>query len=252
MNISKKEWDAYVSKLSKVNTTASDLIVKYIQTNGLDDPQALINYAYKVANSFGNASAALNAMMYDTIAEMEGILLPPAELAALPTYGDVARAVNGTLKTSVNENEIAGAVSRLVKLTGEDTMLQNAERDHAEFAWIPEGGETCAYCIMLASNGWQPMSYEALKGGHAEHIHSNCGCTYMIRHSKKFNVKGYHPEKYREMYNDADPGASWKEKLNAMRRDAYAENKDEINEQKRMAYQERQKALEDADEIKVN
>lgn len=253
MVISHKEWANYVARLSKVNKTASDLMISYINKNGLDDRDALINYAYKVAQKYGNASASLNALMYDTMAELERVMLPPAELAKLPTYGDVAKAVNGTMKTSVNTEEIAGAVSRLVKLTGEDTMLHNALRDKAEFAWIPEGGETCAFCIALAANGWQPMSESALKDGHAEHIHANCQCTYMVRHSSKDSVRGYNPEKYQEIYKDAD-GRSSKQKINAMRREFYAENKKEINEQKRIAYGKRVEELNSsaAEEMNVN
>lgn len=238
MVINQAEWLKYVKRLDQVNKKASDLMISYINQNGLADRDALIQYAYGVVQKYGNASASLNALMYDTIAELEQFMLPPAELAPLPTYGDVAKSVNGTMKTSSNANEISGAVSRLVKLSGEDTMLQNALRDRAEFAWIPEGGETCAFCITLASRGWQPMSKDALKNGHAEHIHSNCQCTYMIRHTSDFNVKGYDPDKYKKMYDDAD-GRTPKQRINAMRREFYAENKEEINEQKRMAYGER-------------
>ncbi|MBR4692904.1 MAG: hypothetical protein IKP17_09110 [Oscillospiraceae bacterium] len=35
-------------------------------------------------------------------------------------------------------------------------------------------GDTCAFCITLASRGWQKAGREAIKGGHAEHIHNNC------------------------------------------------------------------------------
>lgn len=253
MNITRSEWRNYTKRLEQVNKKASDLLVSYLEKNGLEDRDALIRYAYGITQKYGNASASLNALMYDTIAELESIHLEAAELAPLPTYGDVAKAVNGTLKISQNYNEISGAVSRLVKLTGEDTMLRNAERDRAEFAWIPEGGETCAYCIMLASNGWQPMSKEAYKNGHAEHIHSNCECTYMVRHSSNFNVKGYDPDKYRKMYDDAE-GKGYKEKINSMRREFYEENKEEINEQKRIAYGKRVELLNSsaAEETYIN
>lgn len=253
MNITRSEWRNYTKRLEQVNKKASDLLVSYLEKNGLEDRDALIRHAYGITQKYGNASASLNALMYDTIAELESIHLEAAELAPLPTYGDVAKAVNGTLKASQNFNEIAGAVSRLVKLTGEDTMLRNAERDRAEFAWIPEGGETCAYCIMLASNGWKPMSKEAYKNGHAEHIHSNCECTYMVRHSSNFNVKGYDPDKYRKMYDDAE-GNGYKEKLNSMRREFYEENKEEINEQKRIAYGKRVELLNSsaAEETYIN
>ena len=251
MNISKREWDNYIRKLSAVNKKAADLMEAYINQHGLDDVDALVDYAYKVAAKYGNASATMNALMYDAMAELEGVSLPAAELADLPTYGDVAKAVRGTMKTSLNVVEIAGAVSRLVKLTGQDTMLKNGIRDRAQFAWIP-AGDTCAFCITLASRGWQTISAKALKNGHAEHIHSNCDCAYMVRHSEDFNIKGYDPDQYYEMYEEA-PGAKPKDKINAMRREAYAENKDEINAQKRAAYEKRQELNSSkAEEIKVD
>lgn len=237
MRVSKKEWNAYIGKLSKVNKKASDLIVAYIEERGLDDIDALVAYANKVVMKYGSASASLNALMYDTISELEGRFLPAAELAALPEYGDVAKSIYGTLKTSQNSEEIGGAVGRLVKQTGEDTMLKNAIRDKAEYAWIPVG-ETCAFCLTLAANGWQPISQNALRGGHAEHIHANCDCTYMIRHSKDLEVSGYRPEAYKRMYYDAE-GRSAKDKINSMRREFYAENREEILAQKSDAYEKR-------------
>lgn len=242
MKLSKKDWDAYISRLSRINKKASDLIIKYVDTHGLDDIKGLIDYSYQVANTYGTASASLNALMYDTIADLEGIALPAAELAQSPTYGDVAKSIYGTLKTSQNAAELGGAVSRLVKLTGQDTMLKNALRDHAEFAWIPVG-TTCAFCITLASRGWQPISNKSLKNGHAEHIHSNCDCSYMVRHSSDFDISGYKPEEYQRMYYDAD-GNKPKDKINSMRRDYYQDHREEILEQKADAYELRKEQEE--------
>lgn len=251
MQISSKDWNNYINRLSKVNSEAARLIREYIEQNGLDDIQALINYSYKVAAKYGNASASLTAMMYDVVADLEGMVLEPAELASIPKYGEVAKAIQGTLKTSQNPEEIAGSVSRLVKRTGQDTILKNAERDRAQFAWIP-AGDTCAFCITLASRGWQYMSKRALKDGHAEHIHSNCDCTYMIRHSKDFNVAGYDPDKYKAQYDSAE-GNTPNEKINSMRRKYYAENKAEILDQKASAYEKRQELnSSQAEETKVN
>lgn len=224
MRISRKDWNNYIKRLSKINTEAAEKIRIYSEENGVEDVQSLIDYSYKVATKYGNASASLAATMYDVVADLEGMVLEPAELAELPKYGEVAKTVQGTLKTSQNPEEIAGAVSRLVKRTGQDTILQNAERDKAQFAWIPNG-DTCAFCITLASRGWQDISKKALKNGHAEHIHSNCDCTYMIRHSRDFNIAGYNPDKYKAMYDEAE-GTKPNDKINSMRRKFYAENKD--------------------------
>ena len=98
------------------------------------------------------------------------------------------------------------------------TTLQNALRDGAEFAWIP-AGETCAFCLTLASNGWQRASKQAIKKGHAEHIHSNCDCAYAVRFNSRTNVAGYDPDRYRSMYRHAE-GRTPQDKINSMRRAA--------------------------------
>lgn len=127
-----------------------------------------------------------------------------------------------------------GGVSRLVKQAGADTTPKNAIRDGAEWAWVPHG-DTCPFCITLASNGWQRASKKALKGDHAQHIHAHCDCEYVIRFDSSTTVAGYDPDKYLEQYY------AYGGDINAMRRAQYAKNKDFINAQKRAAYALRQK-----------
>ena len=79
-----------------------------------------------------------------------------------------------------NPENLPSGVSRLVKRAGADTTLHNAVRDGAQWAWVPNG-DTCPFCITLASRGWQTASQKLLKNGHAEHIHSNCDCEFAVR-----------------------------------------------------------------------
>lgn len=91
-------------------------------------------------------------------------------------------------------------------------------------------GDTCPFCITLASNGWQKASSKVLKGGHADHIHANCDCEFAIRFDHNTTVAGYDPDKYLKQYRDAGGD------INKMRRVNYAANKERINAQKRAAY----------------
>ena len=251
MTISRKDWNNYIKKLSALNKTASEKVAKWIETNGVDDTRQLLDYCYAITMKYGNGSASLSALMYDVLAELEGQIVPPAILAPLPEYGDVAKAVQGTMKTSLNPDEIGGAVGRLVKQCGADTTLYNCKRDGAEFAWIPSG-DTCAFCITLASRGWQTVSKNSLKNGHAEHIHSNCDCEYAVRFNSSTNVAGFDPEKYYEQYESAE-GDTPKEKINAMRRRYYAQNRDEILKQKASAEEKREELNSSmAEETNVN
>lgn len=232
--ISKKEWNTYIALMRQVNEKAAMDLVSYMRHRfgeGLIDPttltsdqrKELIDYAYAIVNKYGEASAALAAEMYDATAILEGRYLAPAELAPIAEYGDVARAVNGTLLQSGNFEEIASAAARWVKMAGADTTLHNAIRDGAQFAWIP-AGMTCAFCLTLASRGWQPASRQIIKDGHAEHIHSNCDCQYAVRYTEKTEIEGYNPEEYLSMYQHAE-GRTPRERINSMRREAYAADK---------------------------
>lgn len=227
MQITANAWNEYITRLSRLNQKAGQLMRQYIDTHGTGDADALITYAAALVTKYGEGSAELACQMYDALAEAANAGVPAAEPAEPADYGEVARMVNAT--KNQNPANLPNGVSRLVKRAGADTTLKNAVRDGAEWAWVPHG-DTCPFCITLASNGWQKASSKVLKGGHAEHIHANCDCEFAIRFDHKTTVAGYDPEKYLKQYRDAGGD------INKMRRVNYAANKERINAQKRAAY----------------
>lgn len=235
MQITTRTWNNYIARLSRLNEAAGQKMREYIRLHGTDDTEALISYAYAVITRYGEGSAELACQMYDALAEAEGVLLPAAEPAATASYGEVARMVHAT--KDQNPENLPSGVSRLVKRAGADTTLHNAVRDGAQWAWVPHG-DTCPFCITLASRGWQTASQKLLKNGHAEHIHSNCDCEFAVRFHSGTSVAGYDPEKYLKQYRDAGSD------VNAMRRIDYAARKDAINAQKRVAYAVRKGSTE--------
>lgn len=234
MRISQADWIRYIDRLAEIDNIAATKVIQWVEKNGLNDLESLTAYAYAVSTKYGEASAALAAEMYDATAAAAGVAVPTAEVAATATYDDVARAIHGTAKRSENPNYIGNSIGRLVKRAGADTTLKNAERDGAQFAWVPMG-DTCAFCLTLASRGWQYMSKKAMKGGHAEHIHANCDCTYAVRFDGKSSVQGYNPDKYLKMYYGAE-GSTPKDRINAMRREQYAADPEKYRAQKRRVY----------------
>ena len=226
MQITATSWNNYISRLSRLNRKAAQQMQAYLDQHGTGDREALIAYAYALITRYSEGSAELACQMYDALAAAEGVTVPPAEPAEPASYREVAKMVNATKDSPP---QLQRGVSRLVKRAGADTTLKNAKRDGAEFAWIPHG-DTCAFCLTLASRGWQRASAKVLKGSHAEHIHANCDCEFAIRFSSGTTISGYDPEKYLQQYRDAGGD------LNAMRRVNYAANKDRINAQKRAAY----------------
>lgn len=227
MQITANAWNEYITRLSRLNRKAGQLMREYIGSHGTENTADLIAYAYGLVTKYGEGSAELACQMYDALAEAANAGVPAAEPAIPADYGEVARMVNAT--KNQNPANLPNGVSRLVKRAGADTTLKNAVRDGAEWAWVPHG-DTCPFCITLASNGWQKASSKVLKGGHAEHIHANCDCEFAIRFDHNTTVAGYDPEKYLKQYRDAGGD------INKMRRVNYAANKERINAQKRAAY----------------
>lgn len=243
MRLTAKAWSDYADRLSRLNTKAGQLMRAYLERYGAENTSALISYASALVDKYGEGSAELACQMYDAMAEAAGLTLPAAEPAAPAAYGELAKAVNGTKHSPAL---LQSAVSRLVKQAGADTTLKNAIRDGAEFAWIPHG-DTCAFCLMLASRGWQKAGKRTLKNGHAEHIHANCDCEYAVRFNSSTTVAGYDPEQYLAAYESAE-GRTYQEKLNSLRRAHYAENQKKITAQKRAAYATRKlSTIEDED-----
>lgn len=250
MYISTKDWKNYIDKMRALNEKAADAIVNYVQKNGFENTDELVGFANSVVQKYGGGSAALAAAMYDATAEASGQFYDPAEPAPLPEYGEVAKTVHGTLKRSRNVNELGGAVSRLVKRAGADTTLLNAYRDRpkygkkrntgAQVAWVPMG-DTCPFCLMLASNGWRNQTVGGAEH-HAKHIHANCDCNYAVRFDNHSGVQGYDPDKYKEMFDNVE-GDTWSQKVNSMRRENYEKNKDQINARKRENYAERNRKI---------
>lgn len=232
MQISAKTWNEYITRLSRLNQKVGQLMREYIDAHGTADTDDLVAYAYGLVTKYGEGSTELACQMYEALAEAQGVYVPAAEPAETASYSEVARMVNAT--KDQNPANLPNGVSRLVKRAGADTTLKNAIRDGAEWAWVPHG-DTCPFCITLASNGWQKASKKLLKGGHAEHIHAHCDCEFAVRFRSDTTVAGYDPDEYYRQYREAGGD------INKMRRIDYAANRERINAQKRAAYQLRQK-----------
>ena len=260
--ISAKAWNNYLNLLRRFSERATKEMNSMLMRLSSQYEKGLITYeeyenaavefAYALVSKYGEGAGAVACEMYDAIAELQNALVPPAVPAPTATLAETAKAVRGTMKTG-NLDIVAQATGRLTKQVGADTMLQNAKRDGASFAWVAHG-DTCAYCLALSGIGWQKAGKLTLKGGHAEHIHANCDCTYAIDFKGDLEIADYNPSEINQTIMSMTDGqfdaedlinASGRGKnknhegLNILRREFYAENKEIINAQKRSAYAKR-------------
>lgn len=246
IQVSRSSWNKYVEALGKINAKAVEEIRKYVARYGFEDLDALIEFSHSIVTKYGEASSELACQMCETIMQFEmdanlDLMFGAIEPPEMPTIEEIGEAIGGAMKESPSGQKIEGTISRLVKQTAADTVIHNGIKSGAEFAWIPNG-DTCPFCLTIASRGWQTISRRSLKKGHAEHVHGNCDCQYMIRHDPSVTVEGYDPDEYLKMYYGAE-GRKPQDKINYLRRQQYAENRDAILERQRSAYAQRQQLL---------
>ena len=105
--------------MSQISQKAADMLEAWISKHGTDDKQAMIDYVYSLTGRYGQAAGALACQMYEATAAALGAVVQTAEIADLPEYGEVAKAVHGTMKQS--QMNVPSTVARLVKQVGADT-----------------------------------------------------------------------------------------------------------------------------------
>lgn len=241
--VKKKAWKAYSRRQRAQRDKAFAEMREFVLDAVADDldTRAIKAQAVRIAMRNGAASATLACEWYEAVAKAAGVAVRRAAPVVVANPGRISVLVEKAVPLiEVGDTEgfataCGSAVASEVKRSASATMGANARRDGAEFAWIPQGDETCAFCITLASNGWVRAKKSTAMGDHEEHIHPNCDCEFAIRFGDEGGVDGYDPSEYRQMYRDADGGTS-KDKINAIRRDLYQQNKDTITAQHRERY----------------
>lgn len=167
---------------------------------------------------WGDVAATAAAEWFEEFRDVEGV--PGsfrAELAAgVPLEQINARLGYATRETghlfagqdSEFESFLSLFVNEYVLQPGHQTVMQNANRDNASFARVPEPG-ACEFCLMLASRGFvysrKTVDQTSTAYGQLSRYHGGCRCHAMPvwDETRARVVYGYDPDKLYKMYEDA-------------------------------------------------
>lgn len=125
------------------------------------------------------------------------------------TRGIFEKAVQGDVKGMTDQ--LLGRLDYEVKKAAGETVMGNTERDKRDvrYARVPGGGETCDFCIMLASRGFVYKS--AASAGELNHYHAHCRCR-IVPGFEGATVEGYDPDFYAGLYGDPEAAEEWRAK----------------------------------------
>ncbi|WP_296245173.1 hypothetical protein [uncultured Rothia sp.] len=203
----REDIDALLSTMQALSAEAQEIISTALAaTPETADPaqirDELIAIMQAVAERYGSAAAAASADWYEALRELE-TSLADYRVQLAPAISPVVveskvRAVAGPLWVEGGTEQVGtaltGMVDRIVKAAGRDTITLAAEQDPARprFARIPSGTETCAFCRMLASRGFD---YSSMKAAGADRkFHAHCDCMIVPSWGTKSpRIEGYNP-----------------------------------------------------------
>lgn len=258
--------DELTDEVNRLSSSAQDVarpalaaILDDWERNGGGDVAALREAAYEAIDGVlvyyaDTCAAARAAEYYDAVRKAQGfpgsysavaesLRNPEATLEAL--RGLVGKVAEGKAQTFLTlclqrvDSETRRAANKCV--------AYNATKDPAKpwYGRVPRG-ETCGYCLMLASFGFYAKTVAA-----AEHSHPNCDCRIVPGFPGKTRVKGYNPDGMFRRYNDCLSALGGESGLDAdwaaipkADRDAYVAAHGNSESKARQAYQRKRIAAE--------
>lgn len=186
---------------------------------------------------FDTAAPAFNEMSADMFRQLTGFTTPEL-LVENKTLAEreIENVVRGIVSNSINTSndvpvrELWGFVHKNLRSGGRDMIVRASERHGKRFARVPRG-KTCAWCTMIASQGFVYYSQET--AGRMTKFHDHCDCD-IIPESQADLVKamGFDFDEARKQYQAAekarraDPDGKKREADYYMRRlfpDAYTD-----------------------------
>ena len=174
----------------------------------------IIAEATRIAEKYAYLGAELGAQWYELCSELAGIDIEPAmvgevDVDALESKAHAALEgsdVSGsTTAKQVFNSYLQNVINDSIRTTGDANLWRDYERGLAGGRWcrVPVG-DTCAWCLMLASQGAWYLSEKSALGETAGHYHDGCNCT-AVYHADADSIGGYENlGRYKEMYYDAD------------------------------------------------
>lgn len=173
-----------------------------------------VEIATAVGEQFSILGSELGAQWYDLCTELAGIEAEPAELSPMDRDAIAASANAAATRSDagvledVFKSYLQNVINESIRKTGDANLWRDYERGLAGGRWcrVPVG-ETCAWCLMLASQGAWYVSKKSAVGGLGEtsdHYHRDCNCI-AVYHADAESIKGYKElERYKNIYYDAE------------------------------------------------
>lgn len=172
----------------------------------------VVELATQVAARYQELASELGAQWYDLCTRLANIEAEAAELREIDSESirQRARAAVETAPTNKTVDAVFNyflhnEIQNSIRATGSANLNRDYERGLVSGKWarVPVG-DTCAWCLMLASQGAWYLTKESALGNNGGHYHDGCDCV-AVYHADADNIPNYENLlRYKRMYYDAE------------------------------------------------
>lgn len=199
------EWDRARGEDAAIRLAMRD-IRAIINEIGVGDPLALraaiLEFWPDIISRYGEITAMLAAEYFEASTGLDAFLDSTVDLDAAQAR---ARWATAPLRTGEGDwlGRLEVLMDELIKQPGRDTMIASARRHGIRYARVPNG-DTCPFCLMLASRG-AVYHTEKKAGGKGNRFHGLCDCSVeAIRDDEDMEILkrevGYDPDELYDQY----------------------------------------------------
>ena len=90
------------------------------------------------------------------------------------------------------KSDVADVTKYYVKRAAQENMIKNCDKAEVRYARVPTGFETCSFCFMLASRGFEYR--DEMTAGSLHKFHKDCDCIVVPGARGRTKIDGYDPE----------------------------------------------------------
>ena len=189
----------------------------YQLNGGMIDAETMREFAMQTlttcVQTFGDRAATIACSAYDLTMEELGISVQPSDVYNPVSVNSTGRQVDYLMRQLTPDTfdsfaqKLAARAYENVGRAANKTTIHNAERDYSKgvrYARVPTGKETCGFCLMLASRGFDYTSRKAAgdMGFAFNRFHDRCDCR-VVAGDDFTTVEGYDPDWLYDVYLDA-------------------------------------------------
>lgn len=223
MRISQGELDRYRAQIASRQDDARAYVLARLRSEarGLtvsEAREASIGIMRDCLSVYGDKAQALSAEMFDEICEAEGIDADPGEMfddvidssrLAGKVHYYAGKLVDGDWDGYAGSN--ADLAAYYVHRSALENMERNCHKNGVRYARVGTGRETCGYCFMLSSRGFDYRSEKTASAGSHEH----CDCIIVPGVDGVTKIDGYDPAAMRNRWESCYDTIGGRKQLSA-------------------------------------